>query len=106
MVKLRGINVYPTAVGEILKLAGDNTGEFFCRVQQTDGRDNMIVAVESAAAPSDWSGLAEQFRSLLRQKIGIDFSVELVAPGELEPLTKINSRQKPVRLADDRPKVP
>ena len=106
MVKLRGINVYPTAVGEILKLAGDNTGEFFCRVQQTDGRDNMIVAVETAAAPSDWSGLAEQFRSLLRQKIGVDFSVELVAPGDLEPLTKINSRQKPVRLADDRPKVP
>ena len=106
MVKLRGINVYPTAVGEILKLAGDNTGEFFCRVQRTEGRDDMIVAVESTAAPSDWSGLAEQFRSLLRQKIGVDFSVELVAPGDLEPLTEINSRQKPVRLADDRPKVP
>ena len=50
MVKLRGISNHPTAVGEILKLAGDNTGEFFCRVQQTDGRDNVIVSVESAAA--------------------------------------------------------
>ena len=105
MIKLRGINVYPTAVGEILKLAGGNTGEFFCRVQRTHGRDEMTVTVETTAAPPDWAALAEQFRSLLRQKIGVDLSVKVVAKGDLEPLTEINSRQKPVRLADNRPKV-
>ena len=105
MVKLRGINVYPTAVGEILKLAGDNTGEFFCRVQRIDGRDEMTVSVECMTAPSDWNALAGRFRSLLKQKIGVDLNIKLVAPGDLEPLTEINSRQKPLRLADERPKV-
>ena len=87
------------------KLAGGNTGEFFCRVRRIHGRDEMTVAVETTVAPSDWVTLAEQFRSLLRQKIGVDLRVEVVAPGDLEPLTEINSRQKPVRLADNRPKV-
>ena len=105
MVKLRGINVYPTAVGEILKLAGENTGEFFCRVQRIDGRDEMTVSVECMTAPSDWNALAGRFRSLLKQKIGVDFNIKVLAPGDLEPLTEINSRQKPLRLADDRPKV-
>jgi len=102
MVKLRGINVYPTAVGEILKAAGDNTGEFFCRVQRKDGRDDITVAVESTASRSAWPALAERFRALLRQKIGVDLLVVLAAPGALARHTKIDRRQKPVRLADDR----
>ncbi len=105
MVKLRGINIYPTAVGEILKGAGDNTGEFFCRVQRNNGRDEMAVSVESAAPSSDWPGLTEQFRALLRQKIGVDLLVELVEPNALAALTEIDRRQKPLRLMDARLKV-
>ena len=48
------------------------------------------------------AALAAEFAALLRQKLGVEMSVVLVAPGALAPLTGIEVRQKPVRLIDKR----
>jgi phenylacetate-CoA ligase len=37
--------------------------------------------------------------------VGVEIEVELVAPGETAALTQIESRQKPIRLIDERPKA-
>ncbi len=102
MVKLRGINVFPHAVGAILTEVPGLVGEFLCRVERDpEGRDSMTVMAETTADPAD-ATLAERVRRLLRERLGVALEVELCPPGRLAPLTGIESRQKPVRLLDRR----
>ena len=104
MVKLRGINVYPIALGGILQALPEATGEFICRVDRVGARDEMTVLVEVRAAEADRPGLAETCRELLRRKVGVEIQVELVDAGATAALTEMHRRQKPVRLVDNRPK--
>jgi phenylacetate-CoA ligase len=103
MVKLRGINVYPTAIGELLRDQPGTTGEFVCRVDRLDGRDEMVVHIEVRAGATERLGLATLFAELLRRRLGVEVLVEAVEPGALSALTGIESRQKPIRLIDNRP---
>jgi phenylacetate-CoA ligase len=100
MVKLRGINVYPTGIGAILSGAFPALGpEYVCRVETREGRDEMTVMIETAGpldAPTD----AQE--ALLRARLGVEIRVVLAAPGSLAALTQIESRQKPIRLIDAR----
>jgi phenylacetate-CoA ligase len=102
MVKLRGINVYPTAIGAYLAEHAAPTGEYVCGVERRDGRDEMVVLVEVRAEARGRARVADELRQLLRRKLGVDVGVELVGMGETAPLTQIEARQKPVRLIDRR----
>ena len=104
MVKLRGINVYPVALGGILQALPAVTGEFVCRVDREGVRDEMTVLVEVRAPAGERPARAASCRELLRRKVGIDIRVELVDPGATAPLTELERRQKPIRLIDNRPK--
>lgn len=99
MVKLRGINVFPHAIGALIENRPDLTGEYVCRLRRdpASGRDDMEVTLESRGG-SDAGALA----ALLRQGLGVEVAVALVAPGETAPLTQIDVRQKPLRLLDER----
>ena len=102
MVKLRGINVYPTAIGGLLQALPFANGEYLCRVERQGGRDDMTVLFEVRSGSGDAAALAEACRQHLRQRLGVDLRVEAKAAGELAPLTEIESRQKPIRLVDRR----
>lgn len=99
MVKLRGINVFPHAIGAIIENRADLTGEFVCRLvrDHASGRDDMIVMIESRGG-SDSRELA----NLLRLRLGVEVRVELTTPGATAALTQIDVRQKPIRLIDER----
>lgn len=99
MVKLRGINVFPHAIGAIIENRADLTGEYVCRLSRDPAtqRDDMLVIVESRGG-SDVGELS----ALLRQGLGVEVSVTLEAPGGTAPLTQIDVRQKPIRLIDER----
>ena len=101
MIKLRGINVYPAAIGIHLGEHPAPTGEFVCRVERRGVRDELTVVVEVRAG-ADWPELSEELKALLRQKLGVEVGVELVAPGATALLTEIDARQKPIRLIDRR----
>ncbi|HXJ77256.1 MAG TPA: AMP-binding protein [Candidatus Methylomirabilis sp.] len=101
MIKLRGINVYPTAIGIHLGSHPALTGEFVCRAERHGARDELTVIVE-ARPGADRPELGKELRALLRQKLGVEVGVELVAPGATAPLTGIDARQKPIRLIDRR----
>ena len=60
----------------------------------------MTVEIE-CAAPDD-TALAESFVRLLRERVGITMEVVLCPPGALAAKTGIESRQKPIRLKDER----
>ncbi len=99
MVKLRGINLFPHAIGALIENRSDLTGEYVCHVVRDPltQRDDMTVTIESRGG-SDASALA----SLLRQGLGVEVAVTLCAPGWTAALTQIDIRQKPIRLIDER----
>ncbi|GGY38688.1 phenylacetate--CoA ligase family protein [Parvularcula lutaonensis] len=101
MVKIRGLNIFPQAVGPLLEDIDAFTGEFICRaVRHPDGRDEFIVCAEVSGDRNDT--LRSAFKSLLKQKLGLDCGVELFEPGALADLTQTEKRQKPIRLIDER----
>ncbi len=98
MVKLRGINVFPHAIGAIIENRGDLTGEYVCHLRRDDAqRDNMTVTLESRGG-TDRAALAE----MLKQGLGVEVEVVLAGPGETAQATEIDTRQKPLRLIDER----
>ena len=101
MVKLRGINVYPTGVGAVVtERFSALAGEYLCRVERRNGRDEMTVMLESTT-PED-RDLAAACAAHLRTTLGVEMLVELAPIGGLAPLTGIEMRQKPIRLIDKR----
>ena len=101
MVKIRGINIFPQAMGPVLERLPDFAGEFICRAKRDEtGRDEFIVCAEATGSRDD-AALA-QFKALLKETIGIDCGVELSEPGTLADLTQTEKRQKPIRLIDER----
>ncbi len=100
MVKLRGINVFPHAIGAIIEKRDDVTGEYICVVQRdAQGRDEMTVFLEYQGETPD---AAQLFRTLLRQGLGVEMDVQLVPPLATADMTQIDTRQKPLRLIDKR----
>jgi phenylacetate-CoA ligase len=98
MVKLRGINVFPHAIGAIIENRPDLTGEYVCHLRRdASQKDHMTVTLESRGG-SDAGELSE----LLRRGLGVEVEVALVAPGGTAAATEIDTRQKPLRLIDQR----
>jgi phenylacetate-CoA ligase len=97
MVKLRGINLFPHAIASLIENRSDLTGEYVCHLRRTEGRDDMIVTVESRGGTDD-AALA----ALLRHGLGVEVGIALCPPGGTAAATQIDSRQKPLRLIDER----
>ena len=107
MVKLRGINVYPMALAGILHERPEFFGEFICRAtRDANGRDDMTVIVETRADCPRSAELTREFCELLTRRVGVQLNVELVPPAATAALTQLESRQKPIRLIDERPSNP
>jgi phenylacetate-CoA ligase len=104
MVKLRGINVYPTGIGAILTEAhAELMDEYVCIATRQDGREEMTVRIETRG---DRAASVAPFEALLKTRLGVEIRVDLAAPGELAELTQIERRQKPIRLIDQRAATP
>ena len=101
MVKLRGMNIFPQALAPVLKARPDFTGEFLCTaVRDASGRDELIVAIETHGGRAEADTLP--YRELLKRQPGVEVRVELVVPQALAALTALETRQKPIRLIDQR----
>lgn len=101
MVKLRGINIFPQAIGPLMEEIDAFGGEFYCQVDRDDaGRDEMTVIAECKA--SDTDHLTPKFEALLKEKLGLGMAVKLVPMGATTDTTQVDVRQKPIRLVDTR----
>jgi phenylacetate-CoA ligase len=101
MVKLRGINLFPTGIGALLvEQAEGATGEFICRVHKDGTRDAMTTHLEVRGEAS--AALRTRLEGALKTRLGVEIAVVLEAPGSLAALTQVESRQKPIRLIDER----
>lgn len=101
MVKLRGINLYPIAIGAIANEHAVATGEYICRADRdAAGRDEMTIVVE-ATNPND-AAARDEIAAELKSRLGIAIGVELVAVGATAEQTQVEKRQKAIRLIDNR----
>ena len=96
MLKIKGINLFPQAVGPILDEVPEFLGEFLCRATVDGG---LAVVAEVSAGNLD---VAQRMRALLKRRLGIEVQLELAGRGETAALTQIERRQKPIRLIDER----
>lgn len=98
MVKLRGINVFPHAIGAIIENRTDLSGGYVCHLTRDEAqKDHMTVTLESQGG-TDKASLAET----LRQGLEVEVDVVLVEPGGTAKAIEIDTRQKPLRLIDER----
>lgn len=101
MVKIRGINIFPQAIGPLLEAHPAFLGEFICKAERDcAGRDSFSVHAEVRETGDP--ALADALSGLLKAKLGIDVPVTLEAKGALGALTQTEQRQKPIRLIDQR----
>jgi phenylacetate-CoA ligase len=102
MIILRGVNVFPTQIEEVL-LATDWCGGHFVIELTREGRmDEMTVLAEARPEHWDENGLVEHTELIaahIKNTIGISARIRAVAPATLE-----RSLGKAKRVVDRRPK--
>jgi len=100
MLIIKGVNVYPSAIEDVLRAVDGFGGEFRIVAARDEAVDRLIVRVEHGAAGSGGtkrSAVGGEIAERLRRRIGVGAVVELVVPGSLER-TEFKSR----RVIDDR----
>jgi phenylacetate-CoA ligase len=97
MVKLRGVNVFPEAVGAIVAADPRASGEFLCVVEPGA---RMTVRTETREADVDDAAFASALRQRLKEALSVTLEVEVVPRGSLAPLTGLDSTSKIRRLLD------
>ena len=104
MIKLRGVNVFPEAIGAVV--AGDrrSTGEYFVIVERVgrEGRDEMTVLVECMDDSVDRASLDADLRRRMKEVLGVQVAIEAKARGELDAYTGLTKTSKIKRLDDRR----
>jgi phenylacetate-CoA ligase len=104
MVKLRGINVWPEALGELAMEIDSVTSDFFVRAIRQDNRDELVLMVVSEADGTAHPAVAGRVESLLKDRLGVRIAVEAVPYGALDDLTEVHTSPKPKRFRDERGK--
>ena len=104
MVKLRGVNVFPEAVGAVVAEDARTNGEFFCFVDRVGeaGSDEMTVMVEVADAAADRVALKADLERRMKEVLGVRVTVTPADKGALDPYTGTSQTSKIKRLADRR----
>jgi len=102
MVKLRGVNIWPEALGEIATAHPKATEDYFVRAVREGNRDEMVVSVVSRASASEFATIAEELEVRLKDALGLRVKAEVVAPGALDAWTEINTSPKLKRFRDER----
>jgi phenylacetate-CoA ligase len=104
MVKLRGVNVFPEAIGAIVLNDRRTNGEYVCILETTDadGREDMTVKVEVASDIVGRDELAADLGARFKEALGVKLPVHAVDRGALDALTGLTSTSKIKRLLDHR----
>lgn len=102
MVKLRGVNVWPEAVGDIATSVAGVEPDWFVRAVRVDNRDELVVSVVSRRDASEHDGLRRAVEDRLKERLGVRIGVEIVAPGALDAWTEVDVSPKLKRFRDER----
>ena len=104
MIKLRGTNVFPEAIGSLVSESPLSNGEYVCIVEQvgSSGREELTVMIEAIDGSVSKQQLSEQLRTRFKEALGVSLLVTIVDKGELNDLTGLAQSSKVRRLVDRR----
>ena len=88
MVIVRGENIYPSAVEEVLRATRGFGEEYRIIVSRKEAMDELVIQAEfrpeAGARPGALDALRADIEGRLRAVIGVRATVQLVPPGQLE----------------------
>ncbi len=91
MVVIRGVNVYPGAIEQILR-ACDGVAEYRVEVAERDALRELRIVVEAEPSLADPDALAHRVRTAMSNSLGLRVEVATVAPGSL-PRFELKARR-------------
>ena len=96
MVKIKGVNVFPSQIEEVLKQFPEASSEYQIRISHLDGKDTMRLYVETNGSV-DFADLAARIAATVKSRIGFTPLVKVVELGLLP-----RSEKKTKRVYDER----
>ena len=96
MMKIKGVNVFPAQIEEILQAFPEVSSEYQIRISHLDGKDTMRIYVETNGSV-DFLDLADRIAGRVRSRIGFTPLVKVVEIGLLP-----RSEKKTKRVIDER----
>ncbi|MFG1606608.1 phenylacetate--CoA ligase PaaK [Actinoplanes sp. NPDC049265] len=99
MIILRGVNLFPTQIEELILRTPALTPHFQCVLGRTGRLDTLTVKVERRAglSPSTAAGAGSDLATLIKNTIGVSVAVEVIEPDGVE-----RSMGKMKRIVDQR----
>ncbi len=96
MMKIKGVNVFPKQIEEILETFPELSSEYQIRISHLEGKDSMRIYVE-ASGSNDFKELQQKVAARVKSKIGFTPIVYVVEMGFLP-----RSEKKSKRVIDER----
>jgi phenylacetate-CoA ligase len=96
MMKIKGVNVFPSQIEEILQGFPEVSSEYQIRISHLDGKDTMRIYVETNGSV-DFLDLADRIAAKVKSVIGFTPLVKVVENGLLP-----RSEKKSKRVFDER----
>ena len=96
MMKIKGVNVYPAQIEEILKEFPELSSEYQIRISHLEGKDTMRIYVETNGTV-DFAQLSKDVATRVKNRIGFTPLVKVVEIGVLP-----RSEKKTKRVIDER----
>ena len=96
MMKIKGVNVFPSQIEEVLKTFSEISSEYQIRISHLDGKDTMRIYVETNGHV-DFEELSLRIAEAVKSKIGFTPLVKVVELGVLP-----RSEKKTQRVIDER----
>lgn len=96
MMKIKGVNVFPSQIEEVLKEFPEVSSEYQIRISHLDGKDTMRLYVETNGSV-DFMDLAKRIAGTVKSRIGFTPLVKVVELGLLP-----RSEKKSKRVIDER----
>lgn len=96
MMKIKGVNVFPSQIEEILREFPEVSSEYQIRISHLDGKDTMRIYVETNGT-IDFLDLARRIAGTVKSRIGFTPLVKVVELGVLP-----RSEKKSKRVIDER----
>ncbi len=97
MVKVKGVNIFPGQIDDILKELPDASSEYQVFIDHENGRDRMTVFVETALEGAAKKDFEKELKDTFKARINVGIVPKAVAIGELP-----RSEKKSTRIFDYR----
>ena len=92
MIVVRGINVFPTMIAEVINQIDRLSGEYRILLEHLPPYDYLPIEIELVNEVSDQTGLANHIEQKIKQTIGVSARVTMLTPQSL-PRTEGKTRR-------------